>query len=152
MKLSAASRKGVGTFDLTPMIDVVMQLLIFFLFTSQFASMARSPMDLPKQSGEEAEAEVPAELVIDVHADGRAMIESRAVTREELTRAIQAEIARQGDAAAVDVLVRADRVAPARFLNEVANELIRLKVRNWRLGTQDPGGEKPTGGNPGGTP
>lgn len=149
MKLRRSRSVGVASFDLTPMIDVVMQLLIFFLFTSQFASMARSPMDLPKQAGEEVEEIEQAAIVIDIQADGQAMIESRPVTREGLTRTLEAEVARVGgDPGGVEVLVRADRTASARHLNDIARELVRLKIRNWRLGTQDPGNAAPkkTGG------
>lgn len=152
MRLSRTRRRATGSFDLTPMIDVVMQLLIFFLFTSQFAAMARSPMDLPKQAGEDSEVVEAAAVVIDIQADGQTLIESRRVTREELTRMLQAEIARVGgDPAGVEVLVRADRSASARMLNEIARELIRLRIRNWRLGTQDPGKTSSPGVTSGGT-
>lgn len=131
-------RSGAG-FDMTPMIDVVMQLLIFFMFTNQLAAMARSPVDLPKEQGEkdQAAAKKPS-MVIDVRADGMLLVDSRQVSRAELTQVIVAEVARAGDAGSLEVLVRADQTAPARYLNDVARELVRHGVRKWKLGTQEP--------------
>ena len=42
--------------DMTPMIDIVFQLLIFFLTTAQLAQFSRAEMDLPQEAGEETEA------------------------------------------------------------------------------------------------
>lgn len=133
------SHRGV-TFDMTPMIDVVMQLLIFFMFTNQLASLVRSPMDLPQEQGEEESATRKPTMVIDVRADGMLLVDSRPVTRAELTQFIKTEVARQGDPAGVEVLVRADRSGPARFLNDVVRELRRHGIRTLRLGTQEPQG------------
>ena len=47
-----SSRRGASVVDLTPLIDVVFQLLIFFLLTSNYVS-SRSPsmdVDLPESS------------------------------------------------------------------------------------------------------
>ena len=42
-----------AAFDLTPMIDVVLQLIIiFFMYTTQFAQVMRSELDLPQETGE----------------------------------------------------------------------------------------------------
>lgn len=138
MNFSHRRARTIGGFDLTPMIDVVMQLLIFFMFTNQMAAMVRSPVDLPREPGEKEPATRKPSMVIDVRADGTLLVDSTRVTRGELTELVQAEVARQGSAEGVDVLVRADQTAPARFLNDVARELVRHGVRKWRLGTQEP--------------
>ncbi len=139
------------TFDMTPMIDVVMQLLIFFMFTNQLAALVRSPVDLPREQGEKEEAaRRKPTMVIDVRADGMLLVDSRPVTRAELTQFITTEVTRLGDAANVDVLVRADQTAPARYLNDVARELVRHGVRKWRLGTQEPD-ERTRSAPPGGS-
>ena len=49
------SRNTIRTvaIDMTPMIDIVFQLLIFFLVTAQMAQQTRATLDLPKEKGEE---------------------------------------------------------------------------------------------------
>ena len=149
MNFSQRRRRNTASFDLTPMIDVVMQLLIFFMFTNQMAAMVRSPVDLPREPGEKEPATRKPSMVIDVRADGVLLVDSTVVTREELTQLVQAEAARHGGGEDVDVLVRADQGAPARYLNDVARELVRHGVRKWRLGTQEPN-ERARGGSAGG--
>jgi biopolymer transport protein ExbD len=63
------------SFDLTPMIDVVLLLIIFFMFTTHFTRLQLSPMDLPRQPGEEAASAAtagagPDSLVIDIDRSG----------------------------------------------------------------------------------
>jgi biopolymer transport protein ExbD len=135
------SKRGV-VFDMTPMIDVVMQLLIFFMFTNQLASMVRSPVDLPREQGDEEAATRKPTMVIDIRADGMLLVDSRPVSRADLTQIIKAEVARVGDAAKIDVLVRADRNGPAKYLNDVARELRRQGVRTLPFGVQEPEGRR----------
>lgn len=141
------SRSGIS-FDMTPMIDVVMQLLIFFMFTNQLAALVRSPVDLPREQGEEEKETRKPSMVIDVRSDGALLVDSREVTRDELTQLIKAEVARAADPSMVDVLVRADQAGPSRYVNHVATELVRHGVRKWRLGTQEPDVRPGTGGRP----
>ena len=56
--------------DMTPMIDIVFQLLIFFLVTAQMAQQTRATLDLPKEKGEETKETEQAGLTINVLADG----------------------------------------------------------------------------------
>ncbi|MCH8037092.1 MAG: biopolymer transporter ExbD, partial [Proteobacteria bacterium] len=46
---------------MTPMIDVVFQLMIFFMYTAQFAQVTRTAIDLPDEAGEEQVAHAVAE-------------------------------------------------------------------------------------------
>ncbi len=139
-------------FDLTPMIDVVMQLIIFFMFSSQFAQVLRSQIDLPEEPGEkEQAASDEGTLIIDVQADGSLIVAGETVTRQRLAEMIGAEIAEAGgQAGGVRVLVRADRAAPARHINAIAADLSRLGVRGWRLGTSRPPESGSGGGGAGG--
>lgn len=57
--------------DLTPLIDVVFQLLIFFLLATTFADPERElELDLPTAESGDRLDEEPEELVLDVLADG----------------------------------------------------------------------------------
>lgn len=126
---------------MTPMIDVVMQLIIFFLFTSQFSQVLRSPIDLPEEPGDTAAAAAPGEVVIDVSASGVYLIEGQARSLSDVVRLVRLE----NEAAKVggeplNLLIRADRTAPSLHINVLANALAAEGVRQWKLGTHVPAG------------
>ncbi|MCC6283855.1 MAG: biopolymer transporter ExbD [Phycisphaerales bacterium] len=134
-------RSNVRAMDLTPMIDVVLQLLIFFMFTSQFAQLTRTSVNLPEQAGDKDGGRSAPTITIDIGAEGRMLIESRMVEMAEVERIVRAEIDHAGgDAARVTVLLRSDRDLPALFVNGLALRLSALGVRGWRLGTSAPAG------------
>jgi biopolymer transport protein ExbD len=90
------------SFDLTPMIDVVLLLIIFFMFTTHFTRMQLLPMDLPRQPGEDAAASAtgagPDSLVIDIDRDGTLRMGGQSVKTagpsvEETTTAIRKALA-----------------------------------------------------------
>ena len=55
--------------DMTPMIDIVFQLLIFFLTTAQLAQFSRAEMDLPQEAGEQTEAAEEAGIIVNLLAE-----------------------------------------------------------------------------------
>ncbi len=76
-----------ASFDLTPMIDVIFLLIIFFMLSSQFASTEARPVDLPREPGMETVAsEAEAKLLIDVSRDGAYSVMGEPVTLEALSR------------------------------------------------------------------
>lgn len=134
-----ATRRPKYGFDMTPMIDVVLQLIIFFMYTSQFSRMVRTPLDLPREPGEKERAASPAPVTLDVTRDGRYVADGREVTLSQFLLMIEAELARAEDPESLELLVRADRAAPAMAVNQLAEGLTRAGLRTWQLGTSDPG-------------
>ncbi|NEQ50166.1 MAG: biopolymer transporter ExbD, partial [Leptolyngbya sp. SIO3F4] len=56
---------------MTPMIDVVMLLIIFFLVTYQFSQSIRTPLELPRQEGQKLEnQDNSGDIVVDLLANG----------------------------------------------------------------------------------
>ena len=120
------------------MIDVVFQLIIFFMFTSRLGELTRTEIDLPRESGEAEPTRRTASLVIDMRLNGEYVVESRPVSLDEISRLIRAEIDRMGGAAEVLVEVRPDRNARASHLNLLTTRLAEIGVRRWRMGTIEP--------------
>jgi len=59
-----------GQLNMTPMIDIVFQLLVFFMVASHLAGADRDPMVLPKPPHSQAkEREFPDRLVINLFSD-----------------------------------------------------------------------------------
>jgi len=140
MNLGArASRDHVALIDLTPMIDVVFLLIVFFMTTAQFANMSKERLELPEQEGESA-AGAEAGIIVNLRADGRIVVSGETLTLETLLRRVATEIAEAGSAEALDLLVRADRGASAAALNDIADGLAQRGVPSWRLATERPAG------------
>lgn len=127
---------GGAYFDMTSMIDVVLQLIIFFMYTSQFSQVMRSPIDLPKQAGDEMELVDPTAIIVDVQNDGSLIVERSVIDLPKLALMVRVEIDRlDGDASRVDLLIRADQACQAGHINNIAEQLAGMGVRNWQLGT-----------------
>lgn len=124
-------------FNLTPMIDVVLQLIIFFMFSSQFAQMSRAQVKLPEQPGEqEAARSTPRTFVIDITDKGEYTIDRERMSIDRVAQLVRAQVQRnQGDASRLDLLIRADRTASASAVNALAERFLTMEVRGWRLAT-----------------
>lgn len=100
-------------FDLTPMIDVVFLLLIFFLLTSIF-SKPSLPLDLPQAETATLERE-PAHSVT-VKADGSLFLDGREVTHALLFTELSASYDRGGRR---EISLHSDRGVPFGKVVEV---------------------------------
>jgi biopolymer transport protein ExbD len=123
--------------DMTPMIDIVFQLLIFFLTTAQLAQFSRAELDLPQEEGEQTEAVEEAGIIVNLLADGTIQIAGErlddaafAVMAEELVLDHSGE-----ELARLRPLVRADRNAEAARLNRVLEILQSAGVPAVRIAT-----------------
>jgi biopolymer transport protein ExbD len=110
-------------FNLTPMIDVVFNLIIFFLVASHFArSEALEQVDLPAAAGARNDAD-PAlvRVAITVDRAGSLLVGGQNVGLPELKRELAAAAA-QARPADVEVRLRVDRGVPWSQLGPVLSE------------------------------
>ncbi|MCP4834169.1 MAG: biopolymer transporter ExbD [Phycisphaera sp.] len=122
--------------DMTPMIDIVFQLLIFFLVTAQLSQYSRADLDLPEEAGEKTDEASEAGLIINVLADGTLEIASAEISVEELRiLAIDLVAESDGSVSPARPLVRADRNAPTASLNKVLSTLQRAGIPAVRIAT-----------------
>jgi biopolymer transport protein ExbD len=121
------------------MIDVVLQLIIFFMFTSQFGQVSRTVVDLPQEPGEQEGDDKPA-LVIDITLEGRTSSTPARSRSTASSPSSAREADRYADPAAMTVLIRPDRRATAGAINRLADEFARLGVRRWAIATRAEGG------------
>lgn len=122
------------------MVDVVFLLIIFFLTTSSLVELTRANVDLPEETGEKENITESPGLIINVTANGRLIVDGEEIPFQRGLAMVAGEVDKAGGSAAVDVLIRADRDAPLRVINDLAEGLMDLDVRGWRLGTQIPFG------------
>ena len=97
------------------MIDVMFLLLVFFTLTSQFSSTQRTPMDLPRESGETDAERVSAQLVVDLDRDGVVRVLGQVYDLRRWRAAGGPRVRgrgagpEDGPSQPVDVVIRADR-------------------------------------------
>ncbi|MBL8746233.1 MAG: biopolymer transporter ExbD [Phycisphaerae bacterium] len=137
-----------ASFDLTPMIDVILLLIVFFMLSSQFSRTEQLPIPLPNEQGVAAvDAENPSELVIDMNIRGELFVRGTLVKPDRLPEilGVPADSDTVGNAAKITILVRADKDAPAVHLNRLGAALARAGLSSWRLATAPSGGVNPRG-------
>lgn len=110
MRVPTRAREIGLKFDITPLIDIVFNLVIFFLVATHFVSSeAHETVALPEASQSDERPPAPRRLVVTVLADGRLSVGGRPVTIED----VEAMIGEAAQAGTDDyeVQIRGDRAA-----------------------------------------
>jgi biopolymer transport protein ExbD len=89
--------------DITPLLDIVFQLLLFFILSSVVLEPALH-LDLPGSAADHKTAE--ADMIISMNSEGAIFLNDNPVQRDALESALAALIREKSDAA---VLVRGDK-------------------------------------------
>lgn len=108
-------RTGGATVDLTPLIDIVFQLLIFFLLTATFQNNPAFNVKLPKAKNREV-TEEPKAVVVVLTAEGQFEIENKPVDLRELEMRLCA--AAQADSE-TGLSIKADRATQHQYVVQV---------------------------------
>lgn len=110
MLLKAQSTQDSPTLELTPIIDMVFLLLIFFLVTTTFQQTEREmQIALPEAISAGPISMSLAELVINVERDGRIIVSGRTISTDDLRVLITEAVASNPNQ---KVTVRGDRETP----------------------------------------
>lgn len=127
---SYARSKEVG-FNMTPMIDVVFLLIIFFLVSSHLAKQeAQMDIDLPNaESGLESELSTNPRIVINVTRSGQLLISGRRVSEAQVEDRLAEHVTNNG--ANIEVRIRSDRQIP--FLQVRPVMLACAKMGIWNV-------------------
>ncbi len=124
------------TLNLTPLIDVVFLLLIFFMVTTSFVRDAELQIELPEAGAEAASPQEGIEIVID--ADGRYFIDSQELVnnRPDTVRSALRQVA--GEQREARLKVRADARASHQSVVTVLDVAGRMGFVNIVIETAQP--------------
>lgn len=139
MKFKRQRSQEVGV-DLTPLIDVVFLLLIFFMVSTTFTRESHLNVDLPEASGEMAEIEVE-QIDVVINAAGQYSVNDRQLVNnrlETLERAIR-ELA-EGNTG-LPFIITADANTPHQFVVRAMDVAGRLGFAKLSITTERPGEE-----------
>jgi biopolymer transport protein ExbD len=102
--------------NLTPMIDVVFLLIIFFMVGTKFTELERNlSLKVPQVSDAQPLAPAPRKRIVSVYSDGTITLDRQAVTLEQLREQLAAA---RRQYAELGVIVRGD--AEGAFQNVAA--------------------------------
>jgi biopolymer transport protein ExbD len=120
--------------NLTPLIDVVFLLLIFFMVSTTFEHQSRIKIDLPEATAEPTKPDDESlEIIID--AQGRYFIGDRQVVNTELKTLRSAISKAAGDREAIPVIIRADGNTPHQSVVTALDAASQLGLTQISLAT-----------------
>lgn len=104
-------RKDDIDLNLTPLIDVVFLLLIFFMVSTTFEKTSKLKIDLPEASAK-ATKPVDKKIVLGIDAKGRYYINDRQLVNTQLKTIKTALLKIAGDSRDLPIVLRADAKTP----------------------------------------
>ena len=107
---------ALPAFDMTPMIDVTFQLIIFFMLVMDLSSAQNENLRQPTARHLLTGGIDPGELVVNVTGDGRLRVSGKTVSDEALESILESRRRTRPDA---PVLIRADRSARFELIQKV---------------------------------
>ncbi|MDR0584128.1 MAG: biopolymer transporter ExbD [Treponema sp.] len=131
MKPFARKKTETAGVDITPLLDVVFQLLLFFILTSALVQPGIE-LDLP-ESDQTSEA-LEADLVISVDRDGRVFFNDRVVSIEKIETSLRSFAAQNSNG---NVLVRVDGAASYRNFFTILDASRNAGVKNLHLAYEE---------------
>lgn len=130
---------ALNRLNLTPMIDVVFQLLIFFLVAARFEEEERElDLTLPQASEAMARIAKPKELFVNVDREGRIVLNGKQLSPRDLLAQLQQ--AQANNPGKQTVIVRGDEACPLKHVVAVMNVCAQANIRDCRIATAGEGG------------
>ena len=128
------NRDEETSINLTPMIDIVFLLIIFFMVGSRFSDMNQTERDIalrvPQVQSAQALTESPGKRIINVYSDGRITLDQQQVTLPELENELAT--ARE-QYQKIGVVVRGDRESQFDRVAQVIATCERVKIRDLNI-------------------
>lgn len=132
-RLNLAVAEEEATIDMTPMLDVVFIMLIFFIVSTTFVRDEGVEINRPTASqGSEVKSQG---VIIALDQTGQIWFDQAPVTLQELNNALILELAETSD---LSVLIKADLQAPTGDLMTVLDKVKSLGVSQVAVATQAP--------------
>lgn len=132
MRLSKQRLAGSVGFNMTPMIDIVFLLIIFFMTVSQITRVTDQPVSLPRVTiGDEAPK--TATVTMNLNGNGEIIIAGNPMTLDECTTAMRSLLKKYDqDPDRILIQLRCDRSCECRFVSDLLQRLTTLGFKQVR--------------------
>lgn len=135
MSRKARRSEDEAGIDLTPMLDVVFIMLIFFIVTTSFVKEAG--IDVNRPSANTAERKERGNILIAIRENGEVWIDKRAVD----IRAVRANVERlHAENPEGSVVIIADKASETGMLVQVMDQVRMAGVTNVSIAASEPSG------------
>jgi biopolymer transport protein ExbD len=130
MKLPLRDSRGELGINMTPMIDIVFLLIIFFLVSSHMVKQdAQLKLDLPQAaSGHDETNDVRSRVTVNVLPNGQVQLAGQTVGQENLARRLSHELKQTGSD--LEVRIRADRTVPYSAVEPILIACTQARIWN----------------------
>lgn len=137
MSVKINKGRALDGINMTPMIDCVFLLLIFFLVATRFEEMEREMnVVLPQASEAMPLTAKPKELFVNVDREGHFIVRGQQLTPPELLSIFQQAAA--DNPGRQTVIIRADKRCVWEHVVEVMNLCNKAQIRDYRVTTAEP--------------
>ena len=134
MKLRSRRREDVEL-NITPLIDVVFLLLIFFMVSTTFEKQSQMKITLPEAS-EEVTDNIPDSITIEVDKMGHVFVNRKSLVNSQLITIREAIRDASHDMKAPTVIIRADANATHQSVVRVMDAARQLGLIKITFATQ----------------
>ena len=131
-------RRADNGINLTPLIDVVFLLLIFFMVTTTFTKETRLLIDLPEASGDVADSS-PATLELVIGKDGNYAVNGQNLINRDIKTIMAALRDASGGNADIPLVITADAQATHQAVITAMDAAGRLGFSQLNIATQQAG-------------
>jgi biopolymer transport protein ExbD len=134
MNLRPGHKEESVEVNLTPLIDVVFLLLIFFMVSTTFDRHARLKVSLPESSAKASQQQVEP-LVLSIDASGNYFINDRQVINKQLDTLKAALKKTVGDDLEIALVLRADANTPHQSVVRAMDAASQLGLTKLSIAT-----------------
>jgi len=132
MRIPTRKRSAGLRFNITPLIDIVFLLIIFFLVASHFVqSETADAVELPEATQHD-DRESPHRLVVTILVDRQYRVAGRILPIEEVDQLIAAA-GTESESSPFEVQIRSDRSVPYKIIEPILLSCARAGVTNVKF-------------------
>lgn len=132
MRFTTTQRRQQAEINVTSLVDIIFNLLLFFMLTTSFSQSAGLEVRLPSASATDAQVR-PRDLVIALTRDGHTVVEGQSLTPAQLKERVQA--LKERDAGST-VIVQADKEVSHGRVVEVLDAVKQVGLKSVAIATQ----------------
>lgn len=137
MALNLKKTSAIDSLNMTPIIDVVFLLLIFFILATKFEAEERElSVTLPQASEALPMTQKPKQLFINIDTNGRYVVNRETMTPVNLLAYLQQASA--SNPGRQSVVIRADGKCDFQFVAMAMNLCLKANIRDYRVATAEP--------------
>src|SRR5579863_1283888 len=120
--------------NMTPLVDVILNLLIFFMLGTRFAEEERQvEIQVPDVSHAQPLTAPPDDIIVNVYPDGHLVVDQQTLTPAQLESRLEKAQRKYADQS---VLIRGDGKGTYQSIMDVLSICQRAGIHHYSLATQ----------------